>query len=99
MGDYHTIGKMRTKPVDPQADGLAADDHTAFGEEILDISRTQREAMVDPNRISNDLTRITKALQARHGRRDPHAKPLPAPAASSNLAMPLKLFGGNFIHD
>jgi hypothetical protein len=33
-----TSGKMRTEPVDPNADCFTADDHAALRQEILDIS-------------------------------------------------------------
>ena len=39
------IGEMPAKPVHPFAHCLAADDNTAFGQQILDIGRAEREAM------------------------------------------------------
>ena len=83
-----TSSKMRTEPVDPKADGFAADNDATFRQQILNICRAQREAMVRPNRASNDLTRKTKALQAWHGRWNLHPKPLPPSADANNLAMP-----------
>lgn len=86
-----TTGEMRTEPVDPQAHCFAADNHAALHQKILDISCAQRKAMVNPNRIGHYLTWKTKALQARHARRDEHARALPPTADTNNLAMPLRL--------
>ena len=35
-------------------------------QQVFDISRAQRQPMVSPDSVRNDLTRITEALQARH---------------------------------
>ena len=59
-------GKMSTETIDPEANGLAADDDAAFRQQVLNIRRAQREPVVGPDRISDDFTRITEALQARH---------------------------------
>ena len=39
-------GKMCTKTIDPKADGFAADDDAAFRQQILNIRRAQRKAIV-----------------------------------------------------
>jgi hypothetical protein len=55
--------EMLTEPVDPQPHRLGADDNTALGQKILNIRRTQREPMIRPDGIDNDLTRVAIALQ------------------------------------
>lgn len=59
-------GKVSPKAVDPEADRLAAHDHASLSKQILDIRSAQRKPMVRPNRVGDDLTRMTIALQARH---------------------------------
>lgn len=59
-------GKMSPEAVDPETDRFAAHDHATRGKQILDISRAQRKAMVRPNSVGDDFTRMTIALQARH---------------------------------
>ena len=58
--------KMRAKPIDPKANGFAADYNAALRQKILDIRRAECKAMVSPDRVGDDLARKTKALQARH---------------------------------
>ena len=60
------IGKVATKSVHPKAHSFATDDDPSLGQQILNTRSTEREAMVDPNGIGNDLARIAKDLQARH---------------------------------
>lgn len=57
--------KMGPKAVDPEPDRFATHDHATLGKQILDISRAQREAMVRLDRVGDDFTRMTIALQAR----------------------------------
>jgi len=52
---------MRTKPVDPKANGFAADDDAALRKQVLDIRGAERKAMVGPVRMGDDLARKTKA--------------------------------------
>lgn len=68
-----TSGKVRPKSIDPKAYRFTADNDATHRQKILDISRTQREAMVTPDSLGHYLTWKTKALQAGHGRRDRHA--------------------------
>ncbi len=56
------ICEMATKAVYPQPDCFTAYNYAPFGQQILNVSCAQREAMVSPNRVSNDLTRIAEAL-------------------------------------
>lgn len=42
------ISEMPAKPVHPFAHCLAADDNTAFGQQILEVGRAEREAMIGP---------------------------------------------------
>ncbi len=67
--------KVRTKSADPVADCASADHHATFRKQILNIRRTRRKPMVCPDRVSNDFTRVAKALQVRHRRRCFHASP------------------------
>lgn len=59
------IGEVVAKAVDPLTNGFAADDHTAFGQKILDIGRAEDEPMIDLDRICDDLARKTEPVQAR----------------------------------
>jgi hypothetical protein len=52
---------VRTELLTPLPDRLIGHDDSALGEEILDISEAQAEAMVSPNCIADDLGRETKA--------------------------------------
>ena len=58
----NAICEMATKVVYPQPDCLTAYNYASFAKQILNVSCAQREAMVSPNRVSNDLTRIVEAL-------------------------------------
>ena len=60
-------GKLRAKAVNPKPDALAADDHAALCQKVLDVSRAQGKAVIGPDGIGNDLTGKAKPLQARHG--------------------------------
>ena len=69
-------GEVDPKTVYPFPDRFPADHHAPIGENIFDIRRAEREAMVDPDRICDDLTRRTVAFQARHGGRYIHSRRL-----------------------
>ena len=62
----NTIGEMRVERIDLKPDCFPAYNHAALGKQILDICRAQREPMISPDRVGDDLTRAAKALQARH---------------------------------
>ncbi len=64
---FDTISEMATKAVHPFLDGLPADHHTSFGEQVLDISRAEREAEIDPDRVGEDRTWEAVTFQAGHG--------------------------------
>lgn len=81
---------MPTKPVHPFANSFPADDLASLGEQILYIRRAQREPMVGPDGVGHDLTRKTKALQARHLSWDLHDDRLNPTAADDRLAMPCR---------
>ena len=80
-----------TKAVDPQSDGLAADNDTLLRQQIFNIRRANGEAMVNPDRAGDDFTRITQALQAWQIRWSIHALPVQMIATSNNLAIPSNL--------
>jgi hypothetical protein len=52
-----TSGKFRTDFVDPKSNGFVADANIAFSQQILDISKAQIEAIVEPNGILDDRRR------------------------------------------
>src|SRR5712691_8501510 len=45
-----------------QADGLMADDDPAFGKEILNVTKAEMEAKIQPDGVSDDLGREAVAL-------------------------------------
>jgi hypothetical protein len=61
-----TSGKMRAETIDPMPDCFPAYNHATLGKHILDICRAQREPMIRPDRICDNLTRVAKGLQGRH---------------------------------
>lgn len=71
---FDKIGEMETKAVHPFPDGFPADRHTSFGEQVLDISRAERKAVLDPDRIGDDLAREAVTFQAGHGGSSAHRK-------------------------
>lgn len=50
----NAVRKLPAEPVHPQADRLSADSYASFCKEILNIRRTQRKAMINPNRVGNN---------------------------------------------
>lgn len=86
---FDTIGEMATKAVHPFPDRLPADRYTSFGEQVLDISRAEREAVVDPNRKGGDLAWEAVTFQAGHGGWSAHRKRLDSHETPNKLAMPI----------
>lgn len=64
---------------------------TLIGEKVLDIRRAEREAMVDPDGISNDFTRETIAFQAQHGGWYIHTQRLTKCRTANKLAIPCQM--------
>jgi hypothetical protein len=62
----NTVGEMRAETIDLKPDCFPAYNHATLGKQIFDIFRAQREPMISPDRVGDDLTRVAKALQARH---------------------------------
>lgn len=62
---FDAIGKMATKTVHPFPDRLAADHHPSLGEQVLNIGRAEREAMINSDFMGHDLTREAVAFPAR----------------------------------
>lgn len=94
---FDTIGEMATKSVHPFPDRLPADRHTLFGEQVLDICCAEREAVVDPDRIGDDLAWEAVTFQAEHGGWRSHRNRLDSHETPNNLAVPIQLilrFGG-----
>jgi hypothetical protein len=79
---------MATKVVHPFPDGLPADLHTSFGEQILYASRAEREAMVEPDRIGDDLAWEAVTFQTEHGGWRAHRKRLDSHETPNKLATP-----------
>ena len=67
----------RTKFGAPPPDCLVGNRHAAFGEEILDIPKAERESVVEPNRVLDDVRR--KTVAALQGFRRHHGRSLPEP--------------------
>lgn len=51
------IGKVATETVHPKPDGFAADNHAAFGKQILHISCAEGKTTLSPYSKADDLTR------------------------------------------
>ncbi|APG49422.1 hypothetical protein PhaeoP97_04072 (plasmid) [Phaeobacter porticola] len=68
----NAISKVLTEVIYPQPNCFADDDHAPRSQQIFDVSCAQRKAMVSPNRVSVDLARTAKTLQAWHDRWDGH---------------------------
>jgi hypothetical protein len=45
----------------PLTDGLMADDDSAFGEEILNVTKAEMKAKIEPDGVSDDLGRVAVA--------------------------------------
>lgn len=56
------LSEMPAKAIDPQTDCLSTDNDTSLRQQALNLCRIQGEAMVDPNRIGDDLSGRAKAF-------------------------------------
>lgn len=56
-------GDLRSKTIDPGADRLVADRHTAFRQQILNVSQAQAEPVIAPDRIPNHRSGKAVPLQ------------------------------------
>jgi hypothetical protein len=63
------------------------DHHTAGQHQLLDVAQAQRETVIQPYRVSDDLDRIPVALVPRRNRHN--GAILAAPRPVNNLTMPL----------
>ena len=86
-----TSCKIYAKPVDPKADGFTTNDHAALHQQILHIGCAQGKAVVGPNSLRNNLTRITKAFQASQINWNIHGADVPLSNPVNNLAIPRKM--------
>ena len=50
-------------------DGLVTDIDAAVGKDVLDIAKTERETVIQPDGMADDLARKTVALEGVKGRR------------------------------
>lgn len=90
----NAIREMASKTVDPEPDGLARHNDTAFCKQIFDICRTQRKAVIYPDCVGHDLSGKAEAFQARHRSRCFHVDRLSPHMRLINLAMPPKRVPG-----
>ncbi|SFL64274.1 LssY C-terminus [Loktanella salsilacus] len=58
----NTVGEMRAETIDPKPDCFPAYNHATLGKQIVDICRAQREPMIIPDGVGDDLTGVAKAL-------------------------------------
>ena len=49
-------GVFRSELETPEADGLVGDDDPPFSQQILDISKAERETMVEPDGVADDFS-------------------------------------------
>src|SRR6476619_6759914 len=70
----------------PGPDRLVGDHHAAGEHQLLNVAQAQRETVIQPHRVPDDLDRIPVALVPRRNR---HKRPiLAAPHQVNNLTMP-----------
>jgi len=55
MISFQSSSVYRSEFDTPEADGFSTDDNPSFSEQILDISMTQVESEVQPDRVTNDF--------------------------------------------
>jgi hypothetical protein len=79
---------MPTKPVYPSADRFPVDTNASLRKQIFNICFTQGELMICLNRIGNDRSRKTEALEARQIETLKHNSHVPKPITVNKLAMP-----------
>jgi len=83
--------KMTPKAINPKTNSFSTDNHTTLCQQILDVSRAQCKAMIGPDRIGDDFTRIAKAFQARHIHRNFYQPQIDQSDRPNNLAIPKAL--------
>src|SRR5690348_2923627 len=71
------VGEGATEPKAPGPNALVAHDDAALGQDRLDLTQAQAEAVVEPHGVADDLGREAEAA-VRVGRR-PHARPPATP--------------------
>lgn len=59
----NAMSKIATRAVDPKANRFPAYDHASLCKKIFHIGRAQRNPVIDPYCISDNLTRKAKPLQ------------------------------------
>ena len=64
-------------------------DHAALGQDQLDVAQAQAEAVIEPHRVLDDLSREAKA--AVRVQRQVHGQSLPELNSHANLTTPLEL--------
>jgi hypothetical protein len=74
--------KVSSEPDTPLADTLVGHPDPPLGQDQFDVTQTQAEHMVEPNRVADDLRRETVARLRHRGRR--HQISLSDPGRSAN---------------
>ncbi len=57
LATLERTGVLGTELQTPQSDGLVSDDDPPLCQEILDISKAQKEAVIEPDGVADDLRR------------------------------------------
>jgi hypothetical protein len=69
------LGKGRTEFQAPLPHGFITNAHSSFGQQLLDITEAEAEAMIEPHGVGNDFRR--KAIAAVKGQLCAHTSSLP----------------------
>jgi hypothetical protein len=61
----HPVGERLSEPPTTAADRLVAHGNAKLRQEVFDVSIAEQEAVVQPNRVANELAREAEALVER----------------------------------
>ena len=81
------VGIVRPELGAPGPDRLVGEHDTAGEHQLLNVAQAQRETVIQPHRVPDDLDRIPVALSPRRNR---HRPILAAPHKVNNLTMPFQ---------
>src|SRR5262245_65189820 len=79
------VGVVRPELRTPGPDRLVGDRHTAGKHQLLNVAQAQRETVIQPHRVPDDLDRIPIALVPRRNRHNDQSAP--PPNKVNNLTM------------
>jgi len=54
------LGVTWTESDTPQSDGFVGNNHSAMGQQILDVTETECESVAQPHRVADNFRRITE---------------------------------------